>query len=144
MCIKIQDSFEFKNLWQVRQIIKSSLYLLICALLYLRLSGLEFALQDAVISIPLVDLLPVRVHLHHQLGVPLLQPAPRRVRALHLRLHLRQLVQQAAVLVRHSPVVERQYGDDPHQKDEDERGDPAPSPVSTKPDHVKKNTPSVT
>lgn len=112
-------------------------YLLISALFNERVSGLELALQDAVVSILLVDLFPVRVHLHHQLRVPLLQPAPRRVRALNLRLHLRELVQQAAVLVGHRPVVEKQYDDDQHQKDEDEGRDAASPSVSTEPNHFK-------
>lgn len=110
-------------------------YLIIRALFDESLSGLQLSFQDAVVSILLVDLLPVRVHLHHQLRVPLLQPAPRRVRALHLRLHLRQLIQQAAVPVGHCPVVERQYGDDHHQEDEDEGRQAASPSVCTKPNH---------
>ena len=118
-------------------------YLIISALFDERLSGLQLALQHAVVSILLVDLLPVRVHLHHQLRVPLLQPAPRRVRALHLRLHLRQLIQQAAVPVGHCPVVERQYGDDHHQEDEDEGREAASPSVCTKPNHFKKQSVSL-
>lgn len=113
------------------------LYLIISALFDECLSGLQLALQDAVISILLVDLLPVRVHLHHQLRVPLLQPAPRRVRAFHLRLYLRQLIQQAAVLVGHCPVIERQYGDDHHQEDEDKGREAASASVCTEPNHSK-------
>lgn len=111
------------------------MYLFICALFNKSILGLELALQDAVVPILLVDLFPVRVHLHHQLRVPLLQPAPRRVRAFHLRLHLRQLIQQAAVLVGHCPVVERQYDDDHHQEDEDEGREATSPSVCAKPNH---------
>lgn len=79
-----------------------------------RIPGLQFALQHAVVSVLLIDLFPVRVHLHHQLGVSFLQAGARRVRALHLRLHLGQLVQHPAVLSGHAPVVKRQ-NDDNHQ-----------------------------
>lgn len=113
-------------------------HLIITTLLDECLPGLQLALQYAVVSILLVDLLPVRVHLHHQLRVPLLQPAPGRVRPLHLRLHLGQLIQQAAVSAGHCPVVERQYGDDHHQEDEDEGREAASTPVCTKPNHVQK------
>lgn len=113
-------------------------YLVVGALLEGCLSGLQLALQGAVVSILLVDLLPVRVHLHYQLRVALLQAAPRRVRALHLRLRLGQLVQQAAVPVGHCPVVERQYGDDHHQEDEDKGREAASPSVCTEPHHIRK------
>lgn len=113
-------------------------YLVVGALLEGCLSGLQLALQGAVVSILLVDLLPVRVHLHYQLRVALLQAAPRRVRALHLRLRLGQLVQQAAVPVGHCPVVERQYGDDHHQEDEDKGREAASPSVCTEAHHIRK------
>lgn len=79
-----------------------------------RIPGLQFALQHAVVSIFLFDLFPVRVHLHHQLGVSLLQAGARRVRALYLRLYLGQLVQQPPVFSGHAPVVKR-HDDYNHQ-----------------------------
>lgn len=102
-----------------RQLSRISPHLFIGALPEVCLLGLQLALQQAVVPILLVDLLPVRVHLHDELRVALLQAAPRRVRALHLRLRLDQLIQQAALPVGHRPVVERQYGDDHHHEDKE-------------------------
>lgn len=100
-----------------------------------RIPSLQFALQHAVISIFLFDLFPVRVHLHHQLGVSLLQAGARRVRALHLRLHLGQLVQQPPVFSGHAPVVKR-HNDDNHQKrDQDERREATTASIRAEPDH---------
>lgn len=125
-----------KSLTKVKSLIKFP-HLIIGALPKLRIPGLHLALQQAVVPVLLVDLLPVRVHLHDELRVALLQAAARRVRALHLRLRLGQLVQQAALPVGHRPVVERQYGDDHHEEDE-EYGREATSPsVCAKPNHIR-------
>lgn len=111
-------------------------YLLVGALLDLRVAGLQFALQRAHVHLPLVDLLPMRVHLRHQLRVALLQATARRIRALHLRLHFGQLIQQTAVLAGHGPVVERQDEDDHHECNQDQRREPAPSPIRTETNHI--------
>ena len=118
----------------------SAPYLVIRALLDETLSGLDLAPQNIIVPFLLVDLLPVRVHLRHQLRIALLQANPRRVGALHLRLDLRHFIQQADVLAGNSPVVERKYGDDHHQGNEEERREAASPSVCTKPNHFREKS----
>lgn len=73
--------------------------------------------------------------LQHELGVALLQAAARGVRALHLRVHLGQLVQRAPVLPRHAPVVVAQQHHQHHHADQDEGREPTSAAIRSEPDH---------